>query len=133
MSRKFADSVATASPRLGAVGFHLHCVSTYGAEYQRDGTVLSFATEPHYPGLSASIKFIDGQVFELGALAEAIDPAWYEVCKQQSDSGESQGMDMMVDFLCQHLNQILHHRSAFEGRYLEVLDARREAFGISQR
>jgi hypothetical protein len=127
------DMVANALPRLEAMGFALQSVSTYGAEFLRGGNLLRLETEPHYPGLSASIKTGDGSIFELGALAETIDPDWYATYRQHSSEGGPHRLNMILDFLDIHSDQIFHRQATFESRYRQLVAARMRVLGLEPR
>jgi hypothetical protein len=127
------DMVARVSTRLEMMGFLPYHPSAYRIEFLREGNFLRFETEPHYPGLSVSIKLADGSVFEFGALAQAIDPGWYASYSQQGGKADTLGLDMMLDFLALHSDQIFHHHAAFERRYQELVTARMAALRLLPR
>jgi hypothetical protein len=133
METALTEKIERVSARLEAMGFLLCRSSAYCAEFLCEGNLLRFETEPQYPGLSASIKFADGLIFEFGALAQAIDPSWCASNNQQSGEADIAELEMVLDFLALHSNQIFYRRSTFEDRYQELVIARMAALGLVSR
>jgi hypothetical protein len=131
MEAALADLIAMMSPRLEAMGFFLQHTSSFRTEFLFQGSILRIETEPTYSGLAASIQVADGQVFELGTLAEAINPDWYASYKQKSEEAGCKKLEMMLDFLGLHIDQIFRRHATFEGRYRELANARMTALGLT--
>ena len=128
--------VQEVAKQLATVGMSLVANDAHQAIFASKTHSLVFATEPHYPGVSASLRTTNGHVFELGLLAQLLSPRWYSAQLKEAralpndDLKARHAIVGVVNFIEAHSAQIFEDPPSYLAAYQEASKLRRAKLGL---
>ncbi|MEO6974779.1 MAG: hypothetical protein ABI144_02740 [Gallionella sp.] len=119
--------------QLASLGLLLLEDRDYGATFSNATHTLHVASEPHYPGLSISLRNACGETYELGLLARLIAPESYAKANvpRGKDSQEMFGLSNMVRFLLENKALVFEQPASYSAAYQEAAKLCLAKFGLS--
>ena len=118
--------------QLASLGLVLLEDRDYAATFSSATHTLRVASEPHYPGLSISLRNACGETYELGLLARMIAPECYAQVNglQATDSQEMFGLSNMVRFLHDNKALVFEQPASYSAAYQEAAKSRLAELGL---
>ena len=126
-------AIKQVEPQLASLGLLLLEDRDYGATFSSATHTLRVASEPHYPGLSISLRNSCGETYELGLLARLIAPGCYARANllQVADSQKMFGLSNMVRFLHENKALVFEQPASYFAAYQDAAKLRLAELGLS--
>ena len=119
--------------QLASLGLVLIENRDYGATFSSATHTLRIASEPHYPGLSISLRNAYGETFELGLLAHLLAPEHQAQVHgfHATNSQEMYDLTSMVRFLHDNNTLVFEQPASYFAAYQEASKLRLAKIGLS--
>ena len=116
-------AIRQAEPQLAALGLALTDDRDYGAIFSSASHTLRVTSEPHYAGLSISLRNAYGETFELGLLVHLLAP-------EQQIQAEGCNLENMVRFLQDNKALVFEQPAPYFAAYQEASRLRSAKLGL---